>query len=281
MTIDKRIKEMDKLINRFIFQSRKFVGYAAFTYGLRDYEIVGVKSEKLTYDFEYFAFTKSTKTLMSIRQLLKENYNEDAMILIRSIFENYLACRYFNENGTKYDEFIFNPIQIALAHYNISVDGTIVNRKQEEVGKATGNPNTFKMGKDKNYYYDYYDFLCRFAHCNFGVSHCFIEENGHYSVNKVNYVILVRFFTLFSFARLFEHVVTVEGEDFLNTTTEKACYQLVYDSIAFLEEIIEDLLEMYKHDENNEMLKFRNKRMRNMFKGMKKSLKEEIGSVKK
>lgn len=277
--MEKRIMEMNKLINKFIFESSKFVWYAAFPYGLNDFFLVGEKTSKLAYDFEYFSFTKSTKTLKSIRALLKHNYNEDVLILIRSIFENYLACRYFNENPDKYDEFIFNPINIALAYYNVLPNGIIVNRKKEEVGRQE-NPSSFKMSKDKNYYYDFYDFLSRFAHCNFGVMDCFIDEKGLYSLEKVNYQILTRFFTIFTFAKLFEHVVTVEGEDFLDRRTEKACYKLVLDSNAYLEEIIDELIQTYNHNEEEAFI-FRDKRMRKMLKEMKRSLKEELGSVLK
>lgn len=282
MDKEKRIKDMHKLINSFILESRKFIDYAAFQYGMIDFCLSGEKNNKLTYDFEYFAFTKSTKTLISIRELLKHNHNEDVIILIRSIFENYLACRYFNENEYKHDEFIFNPINLALAYYNVKNNGIIVNKKEEEVGKVE-NPSNFKLGKDKCYYYDYYDFLSRFAHCNFGIWDCFVDEKGFFSIYKINYEVLTRFFILFTFTRLFEHVVTVEGEDFPNKETERACYSLVCKSNAYLEELIEELMQQYIYDEDAQSneLKFQNKRMRNMLKGMKKSLKEEVGSVSK
>lgn len=78
----KYITDLDKLINRFIFQSRKFVDYACFPYGLVDLVVHDQFTTKFVDDFEYFAFTKSTKSLISIRTLLKNGNNEDAMIIL-------------------------------------------------------------------------------------------------------------------------------------------------------------------------------------------------------
>ena len=63
------------------------------------------------WDFQYFVFTKSTKTLISIRYLLKQNNTEDTLILLRSMFEGYLASRYIDENydSQLLNDFIFVP----------------------------------------------------------------------------------------------------------------------------------------------------------------------------
>lgn len=57
-------------------------------------------------DFQYFVFTKSTKSLESIRTLLKIGHIEDVFILLRTMFEGYLASRYIDEN---YDVKEVNP----------------------------------------------------------------------------------------------------------------------------------------------------------------------------
>lgn len=277
---ERRIKEFDKLINSFIHQSRRFINYAAFTYGISDYLITGVKNEKLTYDYEYFAFTKSTKTLISIRELLKENHNEDVLILSRSIFESYLATRYFNENPNKYEELIFNPIGVALAEYNLDSSGNVYDRKGIYKGKQE-NPSKYKIGTEKKYYYDLYTFMCNFAHCNFGVFNCYIDNVSQYTIKKVNYPILTRFIVLFVFTRLFEHVVTVDGEDFINKYTERKCYDLVKQSNCFLKKVAEEIIQSLTKNDKNNHLKHKSKRMIKMIKNMKKALTEEVGSVKK
>lgn len=54
----------------------------------------------------------------------------------------------------KIKEFIFNTLELALAYYNIDNQGDVVNRNKERIWTIE-NPNKFKLGKDKNYYYKY------------------------------------------------------------------------------------------------------------------------------
>jgi hypothetical protein len=51
------IQKLDKLINRFILESRKFIEYTAFPYGTVDLLLSGEKNEKFVWDYEYFVFT--------------------------------------------------------------------------------------------------------------------------------------------------------------------------------------------------------------------------------
>ena len=117
-----------------------------------------------------------------------------------------------------------------FANYNIREDGGIYNWEGEKVGELT-NPSGLKTGIDKQYYYKFYGFLSPFAHSNFGVVIYYLDEPFRFTVKKVNYPILVCFLALFVFTKIFEHIVTVEGEAFLNKRTEKECYKLVEESI--------------------------------------------------
>ncbi|OMD62998.1 hypothetical protein BSK62_22075 [Paenibacillus odorifer] len=271
------IKLLDKLINRFILESKKFVEYAAFLYGTVDLGAYDYKSSKLVCDFEYFAFTKSTKTLISIRNLLKVNHNEDVYMLVRSIFENYLSCRYAQETEN-IDSFIFNPVNLALAYYNVQPDGKIFNREKIEVGQQE-NPSAFKTGLDKGYYTDFYDILSRYSHCNFGTIDCY-TENNIFTIDKNSDPLLIRLFVVFVFSKIFELVVTVEGEDFPDSRTEKKCYQLVIESCEFQLKVM-DYLNNIHQSNTDETLIYRNKRMKKLLKNMKRSLQEELGSVDK
>lgn len=276
--LEAKKKELDSLINSLIHQSRDFTWYACYNYGERTYQLTGKKTAAFSYDYDYFNFVKSTKTLISIRSLLKLKSNEDIFILIRSMFESYLSARYFQEHDELVDEFIFSPTYLALAYYNINTEGFIVNRDKEIIGELL-NPSKFKIGSDKKYYNDFYAFLCMFAHANYGIRNCYLERSL-YKLDKENYPILVRLFTIFVFTKLFESIVTVEGEDFLNPQKEKKCYKLVKDSIKLQKEIFDDVIKAYD-SQTDEFTKFKNKRMKEMLKNMKKSLDEEIGSVSK
>lgn len=272
-------QELDKILNRFIFQTKKFTVYSAFPYALSDLKNHGTTSRYYD-DFEYFAITKSLKSLISIKKLIKINNNEDVFILVRSIYENYLSCRYFNQNynnAEQIDGFIVNPVNIFIANYNIREGGVVFNRKGNIVGSIE-NPSAFKLGMDKKYYSDFYSFLNAFAHCNFGVHACYMDDNGEYRYDKVNFEILSRLFTVFVFTKLFELIVTVDGEDFKDERTEKACYKLVRDSLVLLHNVFDYMIAEYSIS-NDDLFKYFDKRMKELLKKMRNSLKEEIGSV--
>jgi hypothetical protein len=273
------ILELDKILNRFIFQTKKFIVYSAFPYALADLSRQG-RTNGYYSDFEYFALTKSLKTLISIKRLLKIDNNEDVFILVRSIFENYLSCRFFNENYNKEEQingFIVNPINIFIANFNVREGGGVFDRQGNIVG-AIENPSSYKMGMDKRYYPDFYSFLNAFAHCNFGVFECYMDEDYNYRFDKVNYPILSRLFAVFVFTKLFELIVTVKGEDFKDERSEKACYDLLNDSLGLLNNVFKYMIVEFSIS-NREILKHFNKRMKELLKKMKKSLNEELGSV--
>lgn len=82
---------------------------------------------------------------------------------------------------------------------------------------------------------------------------------------------------VFVYIKLFESIVTVEGEDFLNSREEKECYKLVRESTKFIYDRLEEFSKYNCKTASDEL----NRHMRNMFKNMRSSLKEEVGSIKK
>lgn len=273
------IMECDKLINRYIYRGRKFIEYSCFQYGKYNYAIGEKPSAAFIDDFQYFVFTKSTKTLESIRKLLDMGHTEDIFILLRTMFEGYLSSRYMCE---KYDDsfvndFIFTP-QLISQRKVIYKDGEARIRATKEIVEyLQRNPSEMKLGKDKNYFYDLYDYLCDFAHCNFSILYYYIDANDCYTCDNSVNGFLARILVLFVYTKLFESIVTVEGEDFADINEEKECYRLVEDATKFLYTQL-DYFSKYNCEAVDDEL---NKHMRTMFKEMKKSLREEVGSVRK
>lgn len=62
---------ISKLINQYLLRGRKFVEYACFRYGYYNAQISGKIGNGFVDDFQYFVFTKSIKSLGSIRELLR------------------------------------------------------------------------------------------------------------------------------------------------------------------------------------------------------------------
>lgn len=271
--------QCDKLINRYLIRGRNIVNYTCFPYGQYNAMMSGEPDAHFISDFQYFVFTKSTKSLESIRALLHIGHIEDVFILLRTMFEGYLASRYIDEN---YDvkllsDFIFVPQLIAHRKVIYQNNEAIDRRSNELVDFFQRNPSDLKLGKDKSYFYDLYGYLCNYAHCNYSIADCYIEGNGMYTCDKVTNDFMAKILTLFVYTKTFESIVTVEGEDFYSQKVEKDCYKLVEEVTSFLHKHLDYLSRYECKDVNPEL----NKHMKNMFKNMKKSLKEEIGSVKK
>lgn len=272
-------EQCDKFINRYLLRARNVVDYTCCQYGQYNYMISGVPDARFISDFQYFVFTKSTKSLESIRTLLKIGHIEDVFILLRTMFEGYLASRYIDENydAKLLNDFIFVPQLIA--HRKIIYQNNEARDRgtNELIDFLQRNPSDLKLGKDKSYFFDFYGYLCNYAHCNYSIAACYIDKYGMYTCDKITNDFLAKILTLFVFTKIFESIVTVEGEDFQTLRVEKECYKLVKEATEFIFQHLEYFSKYECKDINEEL----NKHMKNMFKNMKKSLKEEIGSVSK
>ncbi|MCT2534658.1 DUF5677 domain-containing protein [Aquibacillus koreensis] len=272
------INKADKLLNKFIFESKKFVEYSCFPYGVTDQNKIENNYVNMVDDYEYFSFTKSTKTLISIKKLLHSSLNEDAMILLRSIFENYLSTRYLQEHPQEIDEFISNPIQLTLRKYIVKQGGIIVDREQTEIGKQPPGPSGYKLGKDKKYFTDFYEVLSRYAHCNFGIIDHYLDI-PNYTYEKDNNPLLIRLYVIFVFTKLFESIVTVRGEDHKDVRTKESCYKLVEESLIFQDSLFLYFIDFIEKNNESESFKFHQRHMKDLMKNMRKSLREPLGDV--
>ncbi|MFS0864766.1 DUF5677 domain-containing protein [Sediminibacillus sp. JSM 1682029] len=285
MTEDQKlyVNELNKLINQFILRSKKFVEWSAFSYGAADLLRQAEPNNKFTYDHEYFNFTKSTKTLISVRSLLKLGHNEDVLILVRSIFENYLSSRYLNENEGDFKEFTLVNLKLFNKEYIYDSEKNVIRDRNGALITERLNPNKFKIGDDKKYYSIFYDLLSSVGHSNFGISNLYLDEGLGFTIKKNNYPVVTRFFVVFVFTKLFEHIVTVEGEDFYDLREERLCYELVKDSLVYQDQLLLQLIDAVTKESatNPNKPNYFNKKIKEMFKGMRKSLREELGSVKK
>lgn len=267
MSKEQEIIICDKLINKYILRARKFIDYGCFQYGKYQYAISNEPDASFVSDFQYFVLTKSTKSLESIRKLLDMGHTEDVFILARTMFEGYLASRFIDE---KYEDsfvhdFIFIPQLISQRKVIYNNGEAKIRGTNEIIAFLQRNPSEMKLGKDKNYFYDLYDFLCDFAHCNFSILYYYINAQDGYTCDNVVNAYLVRIIVLFIFTKLFESIVTVEGEDFESESEEKECYNLVQDATCFLYEQLDYFAKYDSPNVGDEL----NKHMKGMFKEMK------------
>lgn len=302
--------KLKKLLNRYLLKSRQFCDKYCHPDGLTDILHFALEfnnipqdilySNKLSYNFDYFIFTKSTKTFHAIRTLLNDQnyyFNEDVMILIRSIFEGHLASRYFREHIDNPEEreevireFVRSPIGLITDHY-FQKRNIIKDKSGDKIAEIKG-PSKLKKGEDEKYYYDFYPFLCKFTHNSFGILKCYFD-GAFFLYDKNNFHLETLLFAIFSFSKLFEGIVTVWGENFDSLKEEKSYYDLAYDSIELQLEIFSYLIHKYNNipiDQLDWIIQLylcegnpegKNKKIAEMLVKMKKSLYEEIGSLKK
>ncbi|MGF7185521.1 hypothetical protein GGQ84_001612 [Desulfitispora alkaliphila] len=307
---DNMTENCHKMLNSLILKSRHFCKYAAPD-ALGDILMVYLSSgkvpdellfsKKLSYDYDYFAFTKSTKSLMAIKCLLNDDkyfFNEDCFMLIRSIFECHIMSRYIrehidieNERENVIKKFIVNPLSVTFNHYTLQ-GYNIFDTSGNKVGSIP-MPNNFIAGNDKLYYSDFYQFLCQYTHCSFGALTCYYGEK-QFTYSKNNFSLLTLLFSLFVFTKIYEGVVTVKGEDLGDTKEEKIFYDLAYDSLELQNRLFDYLIDYYEkkpQEEVNRILEKylgdgsydgTDKKIANMLANMKASLLDsEIGSLNK
>lgn len=304
------IVQANKIINRFVLKSKSFCDTACGNDGLHDIlmfysENSSIPSDvmyspKLSYDYDYFAFTKCTKSLLAIRTLLNDqeyHFNEDVMMQIRSIFEAHIMTRYVrehidieNEREKIIKDFIINPLAVTLDYFSLQ-GNTVLDVNGNNAGKIT-MPANYKMGEDVKYYSKLYQFLCQYTHCSFGAIICYFGKDL-FMYYKENFSLLVRLLVVFVFTKLYEGIVTVNGEDLGSKASQKAYYDLAYDSLEFQYECIEFLSDYYDNKSEDNIHKVLEKYIGNgtydnvnsgivdLLNLLKDSLFDEIGSLHK
>lgn len=302
--------KLKKLLNKYLLKSRQFCDKYCHPDGLVDihrfasilHEVPEeiLYSNKLSYDFDYFAFTKSTKTLHAIRELLNDqtyHFNEDILILTRSIFESHLSSRYFREHidnsKTRNEvirEFIRSPIGLITNHY-FPERSIVKDKKGNKIGEIK-SPSKMKEGEDKKYYHSFYPFLCQFTHSSFGIFKSYFK-GSYFCYDKDEFQLETLLFVTFCFTKLFEGIATVWGENYDTLEEEKSYYDLVYDCLELQQEIFKYLIDKYDNSlcDNTDWIiqlylyegnpQGRNEKIKDMLVKMETSLYEEIGSLKK
>jgi hypothetical protein len=63
-------------------------------------------------DFFYYCATKSCKSLIAVKHLIHNKLSEDALIIIRSMYECYLSISYVKKNPETIDDFVFKKVAL-------------------------------------------------------------------------------------------------------------------------------------------------------------------------
>ncbi|KGX92056.1 hypothetical protein N781_02480 [Pontibacillus halophilus JSM 076056 = DSM 19796] len=224
-------------------------------------------------EFCNFAFTKGTKTLKSSNVLLTNALLQDVVTLSRSIFENYLSSRYLQDHPEDSHQFIQTPIGVAF-HYYLVEEERVVDREGKIVGKVVP-PHLLRNGKDKRYFYSFYNFLCKYSHCNFSTLDDYVHGN-HFTLTKQSHPLFIQLILLFCFTKLYE--VTLFREPHKEVSQ---AYTSILETSLKVQQTLLKQFEIGCSKVSSPFLIFQTKEMKRMLKAMRKSLSEPLSDMNK
>ena len=103
-------------------------------------------------------------------------------------------------------------------------------------------------------------------------------NNADFTIFNLEVPLTDKKILLINVALIYLHLpIQLQGEDFISLREEKECYKLVRESTKFIYDRLEEFSKYSCETQSEEL----NKHMQKMFKNMRSSLKEEVGSLKK
>ena len=103
-------------------------------------------------------------------------------------------------------------------------------------------------------------------------------NNADFTIFNLEVPLTDKKILLINVALIYLHLpIQLQGEDFINLREEKECCKLVRESTKFIYDRLEEFSKYSCETQSEEL----NKHMQKMFKNMRSSLKEEVGSLKK
>jgi hypothetical protein len=176
-------------------------------------------------DLLNFCITKSCKSLIAIQLLLEFRFGEDCLIILRSIYENYLSIVYILKHPERIDDFIEKPLGVKF--------GSLIHPKQ---GQRTNfrkvlDPKTNEMfpygisfselAKGSLYESDFglfqhlYSFLSEMVHPHFISSGSYRSEKTHYlySYSSLVQIFNAKFLSVYLFTIILVEVFEIESDE--------------------------------------------------------------------
>lgn len=189
-------------------------------YAVAEAFIIGAIHRSISNDFLYFLFTKSCKSLISIEVLLKKGLPEDALVLIRTILENYIAFSHLLYHPGSIEDFVQNKLRVHVGDYKhpknnrgytdykriIKEDGAVVRFgfSAKELSKLTRHDSD-------NVTFDYfYQFLSELTHPHFIASGNY-RTGAKYTYSDSSNNLQTYFFAVYLSTKLVYEWMAYEG----------------------------------------------------------------------
>lgn len=144
-------------------------------------------------DFVYFCVTKSCRTFRAILLLIDQRFEEDALVLVRSIYENYLSSAYAIETPAALEYFVYNRIGLGVGvlEHPLTPKGKrdtrkVRNKHTDEISSLTLTIADLSKGtgvrEDREFFTAFYNYLCQHTHANMISSGSYrTDDNSKYT----------------------------------------------------------------------------------------------------
>ena len=238
MNLKKYEKRLLNSLEKFLEKGTMIVNY----YGLQD------PHGDHRNDFVYFCYSKSTKSLKSISILINNDLHEDAMSLVRTIYENYLYAKYCLQFPHSINNFVMYALGKDAGVYIRPSRGKLLNSDGQQItdyAELNLSELAKKLGEGP-IHTKIYNYLSDFTHPNFALIDAFLEK-GRFTINKGSYKYDVLIYSLYCYLKLTEVVMILEDYEEVSLTrwlplliskTKKQLIEIVSAEIANLEQDI-------------------------------------------
>ena len=136
-----------------------------------------IKFKDLFHDFAYFVLFKSYKSFRASLLLAENFFQEDSQVILRAIYENYLAIKFVSKTPREVYHFTYKVLGVSteLISHPVSKNGRL--QKNKIVNPNNGNIESFGLGMSKmaqsleseyevKLHKSFYPYLCEHSHLN-------------------------------------------------------------------------------------------------------------------
>lgn len=164
--------------------------------------------QRVVHDYVFYCFTKACKTLMAISLLIDNKLPEDAMILLRSVYESYLHIVYVLNNPNHIDDLVQKKIGLSIGRLKHPISKKGDKKFNQVIDSQTGEISTYGIGMstlvngskyqfDKAVHTVMFPFLSEHTHPNMIASGNYRENDIYYSYWEASNTLQSAFFAVY------------------------------------------------------------------------------------
>ncbi|MBE9205838.1 hypothetical protein IQ244_04780 [Nostoc sp. LEGE 06077] len=177
--------------------------------------------EIVVHDYVFYCFTKACKSLMAVSLLLDNRLPEDAMILLRSVYESYLHIVYVLQNPDHIDDFVQKKIGIYTGRFKHPVSKKGNKMCNQVIDSETGEISTYGIGIstlvhgskyqfDKEVHTVMFPFLSEHTHPNMIASGNYREDDIYYSYWQASNTLQSAFYAVYISTLILSEALVLE-----------------------------------------------------------------------